>query len=86
VTDADRQAVSGICRRVFVLLAMRLLAMFGLMALGLAADGGMMSQMNRMMNGDAGGSMLSMFVVWVALVVMVILTVIALMIRQGSRA
>jgi glucan phosphoethanolaminetransferase (alkaline phosphatase superfamily) len=68
-----------------VLLVVPLLVMFGLMALGLAAGTGMMSEMSRMMDGETGDVTLGVFVVWVVLVLSAALAVIALLIRRAAR-
>jgi glucan phosphoethanolaminetransferase (alkaline phosphatase superfamily) len=69
-----------------VLLVMPLLVMIGLMAFGLATGAGMMSEMSRMMDGETGGVMLGVFVVWVVLVLSAVLAVIALLIRRAARS
>lgn len=60
-----------------------LLVMFGLTALGLAA--GLLSPMDRLMNGEVGGLWLAVFVVWALLVVDAVLILISRLVHRTSR-
>jgi hypothetical protein len=66
------------------LLVLPLLVMFGLTALGLAA--GLLSPIDRLMNGQVAGVWLAVFVVWVLLVVAAVLMLISRLIRRASRS
>lgn len=55
-----------------VLLVLPVLVMVGLSALGMAMHVGMMSQMERMMNGEGSAAFLLLFIAWVLALAVVI--------------
>lgn len=56
-----------------VLLVLPVLVILGLSALGIAAHFGAMSQMERMMNGEASAAFLVLFLAWVLLVLAIVI-------------
>jgi hypothetical protein len=66
------------------LLALPLLVTAGLSALGIGV--GMLSRVDRMMNGDAAWVFLAPFIAWVSLVVVGVLLLISRLIRRTTRA
>jgi hypothetical protein len=64
-----------------VLLVLPVLVMLGLSALGMAMHLGMMSQMERMMNGEASAAFLVLFVAWVLLVLGVVSALVVRLMR-----
>lgn len=71
---------------VLLVLVIPLIAMIGMMALGLATGAGMMAQMNGMMSGDSGGAVMAFAMMWVLLVTVALVSVIALLVRYAARA
>jgi hypothetical protein len=67
-----------------VLLVMPLLVMMGLSALGFATQIGMVSQADRVASGEAGGLLLTVFVLWAVLVLVAVLGLIAWLVRYYS--
>jgi hypothetical protein len=64
-----------------VLLVLPVLVILGLSALGMAMHLGMMSQMERMMNGEASAAFLVLFVGWVLLVLGVVFALVLRLMR-----
>jgi hypothetical protein len=64
-----------------VLLVLPVLVMQGLSALGMAMHLGMISQMERMMNGEASAAFLVLFVAWVLLVLGVVFALVVRLTR-----
>ncbi len=64
-----------------VLLVLPVLVILGLSALGMAVHLGMMSQMERMMSGEASAAFLVLFIGWVLLVLAVVLALISRLMR-----
>ena len=64
-----------------VLLVLPVLVMLGLSALGMAMHFGMMSQMERIMNGQASAPFLVLFITWVLLVLAVVVALVSRLAR-----
>jgi hypothetical protein len=64
-----------------VLLVLPILVMLGLSALGVAMHFGMMSQMERMMNGEASAVFLVLFIAWVLIVLAVVFALVSRLVR-----
>jgi hypothetical protein len=71
---------------VLLVVAIPLIIMLGMMALGLATGAGMMAQMNGMMSGESGRVTMAFTVMWVLLVTVALVSVIALLVRYAARA
>jgi hypothetical protein len=66
-----------------VLLVLPVLVMLGLSALGMAMHFGMMSQMGRMMNGEASAAFLVLFIAWVLLMLAVVFALVSRSVRAA---
>jgi hypothetical protein len=66
-----------------VLLVMPLFVMFGLSALGFATR--IMPRIDGVMDSEAGGVVLVVFIVWVLIVVAVVLALVSRLIRRSAR-
>jgi hypothetical protein len=64
-----------------VLLVLPVLVILGLSALGMAVHLGMMSHMERMMNGEASAAFLVLFVGWILLVLGVVFALVLRLMR-----
>ncbi len=71
----------GFLAAALVLLVLPVLVMLGLSVLGMAMHLGMMSQMERMMSGEANAAFLALFIAWVLLVLAVVFALVSRLMR-----